>query len=173
MAASSGNWVLPVGVTVVLAGGALWAVSQRKDPEPEVAPRVEVDTPRPFADMPPEEAPAPRGSGGGARPAPFGAVAPEGLADAPEWKKAVKLAEEAQGHFDAATEAKVVGNRKKLNEEGGKARTLFDQALEATALFEEQLVAEWGETDRQVRDIMRTRNQWFDRTRWLHKSISR
>jgi hypothetical protein len=123
--------------------------------------------------MPPEEPPAPRAGNAGKEPVPFGATAPEGLAEDEGWQAAIALAEQAEVHFEAATEAKVAGDTKRLNEEGARARALFDQALESTAVWEEELVSTWGETDPQVRQIMRLRNQWFDRTRWLHKSISR
>ena len=42
-----------------------------------------------------------------------------------------------------------------------------------TALWEEQLLEKYGETDRQVRDIMRTRNKWFELLRALHKTTGR
>ena len=170
MAGSSNGWVLPVGVAVVLGGGAFWAISQG-DRRPEAAAgEAQTEQPRPFSDMPPEEPPPPRG---GKESIPFGATAPEGLAEHAGWQAAVVLAKEAEGHFEAATEAKVAGQTKRLNEQGARARSLFDQALESTALWEQELLEQWGEADPQVRQIMRTRNRWFDRTRWLHKSIAR
>jgi len=173
MARSSNGWVLPVGVAVVLGGGALWAIAQGEKKPAAAAEGTEPARPRPFEDMPPEEPPPPRAARGDEQASPFTTTAPEGLAEDEGWQAAVKLAAEAEAHFEAATEAKVAGDTTRLNQEGARARALFDQALETTALWEEELLEKWGETDPQVRKIVRTRSQWFDRTRWLHKSIAR
>lgn len=95
------------------------------------------------------------------------------LAERSVWKRALATVEVAEQHFIAAQEAHRNGDRAKLNEEGKLARTLFDQALENTALFEEELLVDYGEDDLTVAGILSVRNTWFDRTRWLHKTIAR
>ena len=173
MAGSSNNWVLPVGVALVLGLGALWAVAQSKqakDLEEAARGAETANEPRPFENMPPEEPPE--------EYQPFGASAakasaPAGLAESAAWKEALALAERAENHFAAAEAAKVAGDRAKLNSEGKLAKTLFDRALEDTAAWEEELLSTYGEGDPQVRAIKKQRSKWFDRTRWLHKSIAR
>jgi hypothetical protein len=173
MASSSGSWILPVGVAAVLGFGALWAISQAKREEAAAAAEASrPEPPRPFEDMPPEEPPE------HLREGPFAASpklppAPEGLADTELWIEALDLAAQAEPYYVAATDAHAAGDRDKLNEQGKKARALFDRALENTAEWEEELIAAHGETDSQVRAVKRRRSLWFDRTRWLHKSIAR
>jgi hypothetical protein len=174
MAGSENNWVLPVGVALVLGMGALWAVSQngsKRAADQEDAGATEIaSVPRPFEDMPPEELPEEyRASGASAAVA----SAPAGLAENAAWIEALALAETAETHFAAAEAAMVAGDRAQLNAEGKLARTLFDRALEDTAVWEEELLSAYGEGDPQVRAIKKQRSKWFDRTRWLHKSIAR
>jgi hypothetical protein len=184
MANSSGNWVLPVAVAVVLGLGGLWAVAQNKRASAQAAEDAardaEAKANQPFADMPPEELPEHMregafSSGGGDAAAAGSSVstAPAGLADDATWVKALGLAEEAETHYAAATAAHAAADRETLNEEGKRAQALFDQALESTAVWEEELLETYGENDSQVRSIKKRRSLWFDRTRWLHKSIAR
>ena len=70
-------------------------------------------------------------------------------------------------------QAKRGGRMESMNEKGRRARKKYDQALELTASWEEDLIEEHGDSDPGVREIMRTRDQWFDRVHWLHKSVAR
>ncbi len=174
MAATSNNYILPVAVAIVLGLGALWAIAQDRekeatDAEDATRSAEDANAPKPFEDMPPEKPP----KGAITTSTTPSGTTPAGLEDNRIWKLALELAEEAEAHFTAATESKLAGDRSKLNAEGSRAQTLFDQALEATADWEQQLIATHGDQDPQVRAIMRRRNEWFDRTRWLHKSIGR
>ena len=42
-----------------------------------------------------------------------------------------------------------------------------------TAQWEEELIAEHGDTDPDVRRILATRSDWFDKLRVLHKTTGR
>ena len=133
--------------------------------EQSVPPAPEAPALKPFEDLPP--LPSAKSSS----TTPFSESVE--LEQRSVWKRALALAAEAEKHFAAAEEAHRAGDRAALNEAGREARTLFDRALEETALFEEEIVAAHGERDPAVKRIVQARNGWFDRTRWLHKSISR
>ena len=151
----------------------LWAVAQdgsKRAADQEGAATEIASVPRPFEDMPPEEPPEEYRAFGASAAV---ASAPAGLAENAAWKKALALAETAETHFAAAEAAMVAGDRGQLNAEGKLAHTLFDRALEDTAVWEEELLSTYGEADPQVRAIKKQRSKWFDRTRWLHKSIAR
>lgn len=124
---------------------------------------------KPFEDLPPEEAP-PRKRRTGDEGAFSKSI---GLEDSAVWTAALSRAEQAEEFYVAAQEAHRAGDRATLNEKGRKARSLFDRALEDTAVFEEQNIETYGERDVAVARIVRTRSTWFDRTLWLHKSVSR
>jgi hypothetical protein len=96
-----------------------------------------------------------------------------GLDERPVWTAALELAAEAQVAYEAAEEAHRRADREALNRLGGEARTLYDRALEDTALFESEIQAAHGERDPQVRAIVAMRSTWFDRLRWLHKTVGR
>jgi len=133
-------------------------------PAPASAAAPEEPALRPFEDLPGQ---AFSGSG----TAPFsesGELEERGV-----WTRALALAAQAETFFVAAQEAHRAGDRAALNEQGREARVLFDRALEETAVFEEEILAAHGERDPAVKRIVQTRNGWFDRTRWLHKSIGR
>ena len=46
----------------------------------------------------------------------------------------------------------------------------FDAAFTMTAIWEEELLEQYSDTDPQVRDIVRTRNKWIDKVRHFHKT---
>lgn len=96
-----------------------------------------------------------------------------GLDQRPVWTAAVELAAEAQMAYEAAEEAHRRADREALNRHGGEARALYDRALEDTALFETEIQEAHGERDPEVRSIVATRSTWFDRLRWLHKTVGR
>lgn len=171
---SSNAWLVPVLVVVVLGGGAAFAVLQGERDARQAegaAQAAERDgKPKPFANVPDDVPPPPRSAAGGkARKG----TAPDGLAQNPVWQRALEQAEMAQKLYDEATAAKVEGDTKTLNAKGNEAKALYDQALEDTAVWEEELVEKYGDGEPQVAAIMRVRSRWFDRTRWLHKSTSR
>lgn len=96
-----------------------------------------------------------------------------GLDQRPVWTAALELAAEAQVAYEAAEEAHRRSDREALNRHGGEARALYDRALEDTAEFETEIQAAHGERDPEVRSIVATRSTWFDRLRWLHRTVGR
>jgi len=156
---------------VALLGAAVAVgVLNRSEPAPAAAQAAEdaVPGPRPFADMPPEKPPERSSRSGGSF-----TRAPEGLAETAIWVDATALAKEAEDLFQETLTAKTAGDHTKANTKGRVAREKFNQALEMTALWEEELFEKHGDRDPQVREIKRTRTKWFSRLEWLHKGIAR
>jgi hypothetical protein len=165
---STAPLVVPGLLATVLVGVAVVVgILNRREPAPQAAPPEE--RPRPFADLPPDVPPSRRGNGA----APALELAPSGLKADPVWVAAVALAREGEGYFDEARTAKNAGQHALANEKGNLARAKFDQAVESTAVFEEELLAKYGDRDPQVRDIKRERTRWFERLDWLLKSVGR
>ena len=165
---TSAAW-LGILVVVILGGGAALAM-MKKGQDAAKGEAQAAEKPRPFADMPAEKPPEPR-SGVALSSQPFGS--PAALLSDPVWQRAVELAEEGEALYEEAVAAKAAGDVPTLNQKGNAAKAKLDEALESTAQLEEDLIAERGETDALVRDLMRTRNKWFDHVRWLHKSTGR
>jgi len=161
--------LLPGLIAVALLGAAVAVgVRGRSEPAPAGAAEEAAPGPRPFADMPPEQPPE-RSSSSGARFSP----APEGLASEAIWVEATALAREAEELFAVTLKAKRAGDQTTANTNGRVAREKFNQAAEMTALWEEELMEKHGDRDPQVKEIKRTRTQWFSRLDWLLKSIAR
>ena len=131
-------------------------------PPPQHEPEPEAPALRPFEDLPgPDSAREDR---------PFATSV--GLETRPVWKRALAQAEEAETLYVIATDAHKAGIRDKLNESGSEARSLFDTALTNTAAFELEVVEEFGEDDPAVARIVAERNRWFERVRWLHRTVA-
>jgi len=161
--------VLPGLIAVALLGAAVAVgVLNRSEDEPAQAAEEVAPGPRPFADMPPEEPPGKSSSSGGSF-----TRAPEGLANEAIWVEATALAKEAEDLFQKTLTAKRAGDQTTANTHGRAAREKFNQAVEMTALWEEELFEKHGDRDPQVREIKRTRSKWFSRLDWLLKSIAR
>lgn len=94
-----------------------------------------------------------------------------GLQNRPLWKQAQRAAVRAEGLYQEAVQAHRDGDRSLLNARGAEAKALFNRALEDTAEFEAELLETYGERDASVEAIMAERSVWFDRLRWLHKTV--
>jgi hypothetical protein len=166
---STAPLVIPGLIATVLIGVAVVAgILNRQELAPEPLPREQRE--RPFAGLPPDVPPSRRGKD--AAPATL-ELAPSGLKAEAVWVAAVELAREGEALFDETLAAKNAGQHALANEKGNLARAKFDQALESTALFEEELLTKYGDRDQQVRDIKRERSRWFERLDWLLKSVGR
>jgi len=155
---------------VILGGGTTLAILKKQQSQAATT-SPEDAGPQPFADMPPETAPTRRSPGAGDASQPFSA--PASLLSDPVWQRAVELATEGEALYQEAVAAKTEGDVETLNAKGNQAKAKLDEALESTAQLEEDLIAKRGDTDLLVRKVQATRNTWFDRVRWLHKSTSR
>lgn len=121
----------------------------------------------PFSSVDPEPLPEPRGRrGDGERKPP----SPEGVADDSSWLRALEIAERGWQHTAEASDAQAAGDQATYREKASAAKKAFDEAFTLTAAFEEALVEKHGERDRQVREIIRTRNKWMDKMRLFHKT---
>lgn len=164
----------------ILAGGAVLANLTKKEKDAErdaAAARAAQDSAaKPFADMPAETPPAKSGGGGFDASKPFGGL-DAGNLGSPEaaavWLAAVALAEDGEAQYQAAVAAKTAGDVEALNQAGAAAKAKFNEATEATALLETELIAERGESDPTVRALMKARSTWFARLDWLLKSTGR
>lgn len=125
---------------------------------------------KPFASVPDEPPPNSKGRTAFAPTddAPAGLLAGDGT-----WKRALELAAEAESVFARARKARDTGDMSRWNELAHQAKELFDQAFTMTAPIEEDWIARFGETDRQVREMMRTRTRWQERMTLLHKTTGR
>lgn len=159
---------------VILAGGAAVAMLTKQDKQSEAASQKAQDPAKqPFADLP-AETPPPRSGGGADQP--FGGLDAGNLGGAEAaatWAAAEKLAAEAETHYLAAVDAKAAGDVPTTNEQGAAAKAKFNEALESTALLEEQLIAKLGDSDPTVRALQSVRSTWFARLDWLLKSTAR
>jgi len=168
----SGLPIVPIAALVVMVGAAIWFARLIADNTAEPAAAAPAEPAYvPFADVPLEEPPTPgeRASDGG-----LYARAPNDLAASnPDWARALALASTADGYFAEAQKAKADGDYALFNEKGKLAKETYDEAFTLTAAWEEDLFEKYGERDRQVRQIVRTRTRWIDRVRVLHKTTSR
>lgn len=162
---------MPVlALLVVIAGAIVLARMAAQNEKPEEQPVEPVKAVDIFGDLPVEEPPV-RAGGGGRK----GATnrAPTGLANNDLWIEALRTADEAATILAEASKAKTAGDHATWNTKGKQAKELYDKALMDTALWEEELMTEYGDTDRQVRKIMSIRTKWFDKLTALHKTTSR
>ncbi|MCB9914470.1 MAG: hypothetical protein H6828_04900 [Planctomycetes bacterium] len=172
-AKKGGPPMVPIlALVVVLVGAIVVARLVAKAPAPvEEGPKV--DASAIFGDLPEEQPPVPGSGGPGGGRFKVTDKAPSGLTDNATWIAALHTAEEAAALFAKAKDAKAKDDRAKFNEYGNQAKDLYNKAVEDTALWEEELIEKYGDTDRQVRDIMRIRNGWLDVLRTLHKTTGR
>lgn len=164
--------VLPVVSFLALLAVAILAARMiGEDPSQAAQPTAPAEEgPKPFASVP-DEAPPGRGGSSAFRTTDD---APAGLLATDEtWKRALDLAAEAESVFAKAREARDAGDAARWNELGNRAKELFDEAFTITAGLEEEWISRFGETDRQVREMMRTRTRWQERMALLHKSTGR
>lgn len=165
----------PIAILVLLLGGALFFARQiaqsKKDKaaEPEV-----IDTRRvPFADLP-DEVPKSKGASGSNLPSVSYDTPPTGLlASNQTWLDALKDASRAESLYAEAMKAKQTSDHTAFREKGIEAKKLFSQILEDTYLLEEELVAEYGDRDAQVRQVISKRTAWTDRLAGLSKITGR
>lgn len=157
--------LIPGLIALVLIGGAVAvAVMTRK---PKVV--VEDTTPKltPFGDMPPEALPPPRAK----RPGSDLPPAPESVTSEPLWLSAKVTAAEGLALYEAAMTAKAKGDAALATSKGIAAREKLDEAVTATVDWEEMLLSKYNPYDRNVAKIKDTRTDWFNKLRYLEKSV--
>jgi len=161
----------------ILAGGAVMASLSKKEKAAERAAQAAGDpATKPFADMPAETPPAKPSGRGLDASQPFGGLDAGNLGSpeaAATWSAAVALAAEGEAQYETAVAAKSEGNVAALNEAGSMAKAKFNEAVESTALLEDELRAKLGDSDPTVRALMQARSTWFKRLDWLLKSTAR
>jgi hypothetical protein len=163
---------LPALILLALIGGAIVLARQvAQQPKEEAQAGEKAQEYVPFANVPEEAPPEPRG--GSSRPGRY-PPAPEGLAASnPDWAKALAIAAEADGYFSAAQKAKAADETTTFLEQAKLAKQKYDEAFTLTAPWEDELFEKYGDRDPQVREIVRTRTRWADRLTVLHKSTPR
>lgn len=167
--------VAPIAILVLLLGGALFFARQiaqsKKDqtaePEKVVKPHV------PFADLP-DEVPKSKGGTGSNSPSVSYDTPPAGLlATNQVWLDALKDASRAESLYVEALSAKQTSDHTAFREKGIAAKDLFSKILEDTYMLEEELLAEYGDRDAQVRQVIAKRTAWTDRLAGLSKITGR
>lgn len=175
--AKSGPPIVPILALVVLLGGALVAArmiaSMRDAGEQDTAVEPK-GPPEPFSDLP-EEVPTNRPHDAERRgpTAPVESAPPGVLAGDPVWRDALARATQAEILFQAASDAKAANDHELFREKGTAAKKMFSDLLEDTYLLEEELLAEYGDRDPQVREIVRKRTRWTNRLSTLSKTTGR
>jgi hypothetical protein len=168
----SGPPLVPIlGLILVIAGVIFIARVAAKNQKPEPEPPKEIDASDVYGDLPEEQSPTREKSG--RKRSRVTSRAPSGLQDNATWIEALKIAERADAVFAEAKKARMDGNHASWNKKGNEAKELYDRAFTLTAVWEEELLGEFGDTDRQVRDIIHIRNRWNDAKLVLHKSTGR
>lgn len=99
--------------------------------------------------------------------------APEGLTSTQVWVDALALGAEADVHAERARNAKEAGQYAVFDEEGKAAKLGFEKAFELTIAWEVEIIDSFGELDRQVRGVIRKRNEWRDQMMAFHKTTSK
>jgi hypothetical protein len=165
--------MVPILAFVVLIVGAIViariAASNRG--AVDEPPKVEASTI--FGDLPEEQPPVPGQNRGGRARVQITDNAPAGLTDNTVWIDALHVIDEGAAVFAKAKQAKASGDHSEWNRLGNEAKDLYNRAIEMTAVWEEELMEKYGENDRQVRDIIKTRNKWLEVLRTLHKTTGR
>jgi hypothetical protein len=157
---------------IVVMGGAVYlARLAAQNKPPEEAPKAEVRAQDIFGELPQEEPPDRSGFGAGNKQ--LSNKAPEGLANNADWQRAQEIAGDAAAKLELAKVAKAAGDHAVWSTKGNEAKALYDEAITMTAEWEDQLLADYGDKDRQVRAIMNERSKWFDMLRTLHKTTGR
>ena len=163
-----------VVLALVILGGGAWVATvgarAREAAEARVAEVARKSAgPKPFAEMEPER-PAFEQRG---KPGKVIAKAPADLVKEPIWTEAVALGELGDSAYRYTIAAKRKGDRTEQNERGNEAKQHYNEALEKTAAWEEELIARYGDGEPTVREITRTRSRWFEALDWLLKNTSR
>ena len=171
---SGGPPVGPILILVVLMIGAVVVARMlAKNQKPaDAAPPAEVSADSIFGDLPREEPPTP-GARTEYKPKKLYEKAPAGLASNATWVQAKQVAAEAKTTLDEAKAAKAAGDHAGWSDKGVRAKELYDQAITMTAEWEEELMEKYGDSDRQVAEIKRERDGWFNMLRTLHKTTGR
>jgi hypothetical protein len=151
-----------------LIGGAIYVAvwADRANSSSAQEPVEDSDAHKPFSSVEPEALPDMSGrKRDDGRP-----TAPGSLATTPVWKKALVIAEDGWKYAAEAAEALAGDDRAVYREKGKLAEHAFDKAFTMTAIWEEELLDKYSDSDPQVRDIVRTRNKWIDKVRHFHKT---
>lgn len=169
--------VAPIAILVLLLCGALFFARQiaqskkAKDSAPVV-----IDTGhKPFSSLP-DEAPKSKGSSqsSGSGSSVQYDTPPVGLlATNQVWIDALKDATKAESLYAAALKAKQTNDYSGFRENGIAAKDLFSKVLEDTYMLEEEMVAEYGDRDPQVRDVIKKRTAWTSTLAALSKTTGR
>jgi len=164
--------LLPILALIVVMAGAVYIARLAAQNKPEKEkPKEEVQAQDIFGDLPLEQPPDRSAFGHGKKR--LTNTAPAGLADDANWIAAKQVASDAAAELELAKAAKAAGDHAAWNTKGKEAKELYDKAITMTAVWEEKLMEDYGDTDRQVRAIMDERNKWFDMLRTLHKTTGR
>jgi len=157
--------VIPGLIALVLIAAAIGAaVMTKKGKDTQVSAPAPTN---PFADMPPEVAPPPKEHKAGSNLPP----APDSIVEDPQWVSAVALAAEARELYEKAMNAKAKGDLGAATTAGKDARKKYNDAIEQTAAWEEDLLAKYNPYDQKVSKIKDARTDWFNKLRFLEKSI--
>lgn len=91
----------------------------------------------------------------------------------PVWIAAWDEADKGYALLEEASAARERQDHGEYQEKGKLAKEAFDRALKMSAEWEEELIASRGDDDADVRRIVSTRSEWFDKMRVLHRTTGR
>jgi hypothetical protein len=147
-----------VGLIAAL-GVAGWASRNKRAAAGEGASGAAPAQVDPFANISREAPPTAPGGRGRVRET---NRAPVGLLDDPLWLGTMQIAQGAYSLRDQAEDSKASGDLSAFAAKAVNAREAFGRAIDASRAFEDRIIDQYGENDRQVRRVARERNKWFD-----------
>ncbi|MEM7305246.1 MAG: hypothetical protein AAF682_01185 [Planctomycetota bacterium] len=163
------------GVILVAAVGVAFLVS-RMQPPPEDKDDTPTEKVDPFAGLAPDVPPGgkqPSGKGAQkkkkAASDPFAGLA--SLKDEDVWVKASEAAERGMTLAQEASKAKLDGDRDVFKEKGKAAKKAFEEALDATADWEETMGKKHGYDSAEVNSVIKARNAWRQQLVALKKTV--
>jgi hypothetical protein len=87
------------------------------------------------------------------------------------WVAAQATAAEGVVLYEEAMTAKAKGDSTLATEKGKAARDKLDDAISSTADWEEAILAQYNSYDKNIRAIKDRRTDWFNKLRYLNKSV--
>ncbi len=176
-----GPLYLLIGVVVVVVVGvgvAGYQNAKRKEDAAQAAAvqaaqKTEAHAGDPFGDLP-DEVPKGAGARGGRWKEHWDpGTEPTGILASDLWQESLRVAEGAWLARDQGDKARRDSRMNEFQTYGREAIRIFDEALNMSAEWEQKMLDEHGDLDPKVREVVRTRDEWFEQTADLRRRVPR
>ena len=132
----------------------------------------------PFDDLPPDEVPPPRGT----KPSRSTSRNYQAVTEMPDlggntlaqsepWSTAAESGARADELFETAVAAREASEWSTFSKKGAEALDIYEEILESTGAYVEEMTAEHGDRDGNVRGLVRARLFWEERRATLRKLV--